>query len=57
MVCPYCTMQAGWNEKRKVWDGVQIIDQEEPNCLQYAHQRCLPVSARQESSMGPTVSS
>lgn len=48
-VCPFCGMQSGWNEKRKLWDGVQVANKENPSCLQYAHPRCAPQSARKHA--------
>jgi hypothetical protein len=41
--CPSCGMTCGWNEKRQVFDAVEVPHPERPDWRQYAHERCADV--------------
>jgi hypothetical protein len=38
-ICPQCSMQCGWDEKKKTYDAVLVSAEE--GRLQYAHERCM----------------
>ena len=39
-ICPVCWMTCGWNEKRQIYDAVEVASEHE-RTKQYAHRSCM----------------